>query len=135
MSGKATISDLEKRIREPEGFLANYQSVEEERLMILEVLELVNAIDSAGDLLRLFIGWMKKWSGCEAVGIRLREGEDFPYYETSGFPSHFVNLENSLCVYDKGGGNMLRDRSEGEPDGGATFHFTLPPFKGEFAES
>lgn len=33
-----------------------------------------------------FLGWLK----CDAVGIRLRDGEDYPYYETKGFPESFV---------------------------------------------
>ena len=36
---------------------------------------------------------LHSWSGCEAVGIRLREGDDFPYFETRGFPAEFVLAE------------------------------------------
>jgi PAS domain S-box-containing protein len=52
-------------------------------------------------------------SGCEAVGIRLREGEDFPYYETLGFPPAFVQAERQLCAYGPDG-DLLRD-SQGNP--------------------
>jgi len=47
------------------------------------------------------------------VGIRLREGEDFPYYETRGFPPEFVEAENTLCARDAHQ-EMLRD-SQGNP--------------------
>ena len=56
---------------------------------------------------------LQGWSGCEAVGIRLRDGNDFPYFETHGFPSEFVDMENHLCAYDKNG-ELLRD-SAGKP--------------------
>ncbi len=52
-------------------------------------------------------------SGCEAVGIRLREGEDFPYFETAGFPARFVRMENQLCAVDSQG-RRLRD-GQGNP--------------------
>lgn len=56
---------------------------------------------------------LQRWSGCEAVGIRLREGDDFPYYETRGFPAKFVEMENHLCAYGPDG-KILRD-SVGNP--------------------
>ena len=51
---------------------------------------------------------LQEWSGCEAVGIRLRAGDDYPYYETRGFPPTFVQKENHLCIYDLDG-EILRD--------------------------
>ncbi|MFH0784274.1 MAG: PAS domain S-box protein [Pseudomonadota bacterium] len=42
---------------------------------------------------------LQKWSGCEAVGIRLQNGDDYPYYETRGFPAAFVQAESRLCSY------------------------------------
>ncbi len=48
-------------------------------------------------------GLLREWSGCEAVGIRLRDGDDYPYFETQGFPSSFVAMENHLCAYDAAG--------------------------------
>jgi signal transduction histidine kinase/CheY-like chemotaxis protein len=47
--------------------------------------------------------FFQEQSGCEAVGIRLKEGDDYPYYETRGFPPEFVLLENRLCAIDEGG--------------------------------
>ena len=41
--------------------------------------------------------------GCEAVGIRLKDGDDYPYYEARGFPQEFVRLENQLCARDEPG--------------------------------
>jgi two-component sensor histidine kinase len=48
-----------------------------------------------------------------AVAIRLREGDDFPYYLTSGFPGAFVQAERFLCARDEAG-QIVRD-SQGSP--------------------
>ena len=53
-------------------------------------------------------GFLQAWSGCEAVGVRLGEGNDFPYFETRGFPAAFVESEKHLCEYDANG-LLLRD--------------------------
>ena len=58
-------------------------------------------------------GRIAEWSGCEAIGIRLSEGDDFPYFETRGFPPEFVLAENHLCEVDSQG-ELLRD-SQGNP--------------------
>ncbi len=47
--------------------------------------------------------FFQQQSGCEAVGVRLHEGGDYPYYEAKGFPKEFVLMENSLCARDKAG--------------------------------
>jgi len=33
----------------------------------------------------------------EAVGIRLRNGDDYPYYQTDGFTEEHIKEENRLC--------------------------------------
>jgi PAS domain S-box-containing protein len=55
-------------------------------------------------------GALQRWSGCEAVGIRLRAGDDYPYYETRGFPAAFVHQERHLCSYGPNG-ELERDES------------------------
>jgi PAS domain S-box-containing protein len=72
---------------------------------------LILMINSPGDFqttISEMTGSLQKWSGCEAIGIRLREEDDFPYFETRGFPSAFVELEKYLCAYGPDGG-ILRD--------------------------
>jgi response regulator RpfG family c-di-GMP phosphodiesterase len=71
--------------------------------LVREVLDLLNrpaaAIETIHDILQL----IKKCTGFEAVGIRLKEGNDFPYYATNGFPEYFVQAESRLCAYDEAG--------------------------------
>ncbi len=86
---------------------------EERQELVIEVLELLNQSDETTDTIRDLLLAIKSITGFEAVGIRLKEGEDFPYYETSGFPSKFVETERFLCARDQTG-ELVRD-SEGNP--------------------
>ena len=46
---------------------------------------------------------IKKLTDIEAVGIRLKDERDYPYYVYNGFPESFIRHENSLCAKDKQG--------------------------------
>jgi PAS domain S-box-containing protein len=87
--------------------------IEDERQVTLQLLELVNGSNHLHDLMQSATLLLRNWSGCEAAGIRLRQGHDFPYFETRGFPPEFVAAENTLCICDAGG-QPLRD-SNGNP--------------------
>ena len=86
---------------------------EEAREATVELLRLCNETHSSRELMRSLMGYFRQLTGCEAVGVRLREGDDFPYYETRGFPEEFVLLERSLCAFDQKG-EIVRD-SAGHP--------------------
>ena len=107
-------SNLKKKVKDLEESLAQYRHVEKEQLMILDALQCVNEINTLDELIHSILTWMKKWSGCEAVGIRLQEGDDFPYYTTSGFPEKFVKLEKYLCSYNEDG--SLKKDETGRPE-------------------
>lgn len=76
---------------------------EQEQRILYELLELINSSDEWQPLLKSLLGHLQKWSGCEAVGIRLKQGADFPYFETIGFSDEFVRQENLLCSYNEQG--------------------------------
>jgi PAS domain S-box-containing protein len=76
-------------------------------------IKILTSINEPGDLHQLIHGiifLLQEWSHCEAVGIRLKDGDDFPYFETTGFPDDFAAKETHLCAYDKNG-NMIRDKN------------------------
>ncbi len=106
--------NLKKKVRDLEESLAEYRRVEKEQLMIIDALHCVNEINTLDELIHSILTWMKKWSGCEAVGIRLQEGDDFPYYTTSGFPEQFVKLEKYLCSYNEDG--SFKKDENGRPE-------------------
>jgi len=74
----------------------------------IEFLRLVNESAGTRDLIRSVTTFFQQQSGCDAVGVRLLEGEDYPYFEARGFPPEFVQAENRLCEQDAAG-NISRD--------------------------
>ena len=69
----------------------------------LGLLRLIQASASTRDLVHAALMFFKEHSGCESVGIRLREGDDFPHAEIRGFPSRFIRLDSGLCARGTGG--------------------------------
>ncbi len=88
-------------------------NADKEREISNEFLKIINKSSSITDLISRSVNFFKNQSKCEAVGIRLNRGLDYPYYETQGFPKNFIQLENKLCLYDNEG-KVLCD-SEGNP--------------------
>ncbi len=84
-----------------------------ERETRLALLQLLNEQNDAHEMIKNITGFLQKRSGCEAVGVRLKEGDDFPYFETRGFSQEFVRAESSLCQRDLDG-QLVRD-SVGNP--------------------
>jgi PAS domain S-box-containing protein len=84
-----------------------------ERETSVEFLRFMNTCTNSRDLIKESSIFIQRKSGCEAVGVRLREGDDYPYYEARGFPAAFVTAENSLCAKTETG-EILRD-SLGNP--------------------
>lgn len=89
------------------------QQLKRERDLTIRLLRLTNSPDDLHGLMRETTKLLQEWSGCTAVGIRLRDGDDFPYFETRGFPAEFVQAENFLCVTDVNG-QIVRD-NQGNP--------------------
>jgi PAS domain S-box-containing protein len=81
--------------------------------MVELATRLIAQINTPDELHQRMLGLtasLQKWSGCEAVGIRLGDGADYPYYETRGFQATFIQAENRLCVYQPNG-EILRDNT------------------------
>ena len=87
--------------------ISGRKRAEYEREMAVEFLSLVNASRNTMDLVHAATEFFQNKSGCAAVGIRLRNEHDYPYYETRGFAKEFVLRENRLCARDKDGRPVL----------------------------
>jgi PAS domain S-box-containing protein len=88
--------------------IAERKRMELEREITIDLLKIINHSTGKVDLVRAAATFFQRQSGCEALGIRLKEGEDYPYFEARGFPREFVVMENSLCARDSLG-NLIRD--------------------------
>ncbi len=86
---------------------------EEARELTAHLIVQINTPSDFREHISKLTASLQNWSGCEAVGIRLRDGDDYPYYETRGFPAEFVQAENSLCECDRNG--KIRRDSNGNP--------------------
>lgn len=86
---------------------------EEKKRLIIGILKILNSpkdkINEIGEILSI----IKDFTGFEAVGIRLHENDDYPYYETKGFSKEFVEAERFLCSKDQNG-EVIKD-TNGNP--------------------
>ena len=73
------------------------------------LLNLINNASETKNLIKYILHLIKDYSKIEAVGIRLREGNDFPYYATEGFDLDFVEAERYLCSRDAQG-DIIREK-------------------------
>ncbi len=62
-----------------------------------EILQILNERGGLRECIQRVLATLKSRSGFEAVGIRLQEGDDFPYFVQEGFPVSFIELENTLA--------------------------------------
>lgn len=101
---------------------------EDARLATIRLLRICNQAVESKELAKQLTVLFKELSGCEAVGIRLRDGPDYPYYETRGLTNDFVKAENNLCAFHPDGepicdasgnpalacmcGNVLQERTD-----------------------
>jgi two-component system, cell cycle sensor histidine kinase and response regulator CckA len=74
----------------------------------VELLRLCNLADNLPGLMQELMHYFRKITGCEAIGVRLHDGADFPYYVTLGFSEEFVLAEKCLCSFDQQG-ELVRD--------------------------
>ena len=96
VKGNASTSTLVRAIH----YAVDRKRAEWEREIAIEFLRLVNASSDTRQLVAAAVRFFQEQSGCEAVGIRLRDGDDYPFFETHGFSNDFAQLENSLCFRD-----------------------------------
>jgi PAS domain S-box-containing protein len=60
------------------------------------VLEILNNGDTVRNTLHLILDELKTRLGFDAVGVRLQQGEDFPYFAHLGFSPEFLHTANTL---------------------------------------
>ncbi len=79
------------------------------REMGLEILQILNEPGELKDSIQRILTVLKTRTGFDAAGIRMKEGEDFPYFAQDGFPHDFLLTENTLL--ERGAdGEICRDK-------------------------
>ena len=75
---------------------------------LADILQVLNRGGDMHPLIADALGLIRRATGFDAVGLRLREGDDCPYYEQSGFSDEFLREETFLCARG-GDGATIRD--------------------------
>jgi PAS domain S-box-containing protein len=81
--------------------------------LTVRVLDILNRAGSLSAMIGEILRVIREHTGFDAVGIRLREGEDFPYFVQEGFSKGFAEKENYLCSRTPEG--ALRCDEQGHP--------------------
>ena len=74
-----------------------------------EILQVLNKPDKIEESIQSILSILKKRIGVDAVGLRLQDGEDYPYFVQEGFSKDFLRTENTLLERGKDGG-VCRDK-------------------------
>jgi hypothetical protein len=79
------------------------KQAEERQKLFAVILEHLNRQNEWANLIRDILAEIKSFTGFDAVGIRLMDGSDYPYYIQDGFAEAFIKKENFLCAKGKDG--------------------------------
>ena len=74
------------------------------RELARDVLQILNEPGDLQDFLGRILAALKTRTGFDAVGIRLQDGDDFPYVAQSGFSAEFLRTEDTLTARAADGG-------------------------------
>lgn len=113
MEKKPTYDELEEKLTILERDWIPSKQAQERQQLAIRLIGLLNQAGNKDTTIRDILGLIQEFTEYEAVGIRLEEEEDFPYYETKGFTREFVKAERSLCPRDNLG-EILCD-ADGRP--------------------
>jgi len=80
------------------------------REMGREILQTLNDPGVLSGSFQHVVDIIKKRTGFDAVGIRLQDGDDFPYFAYNGFPQEFIQRENTL-IGPTASGELCREEN------------------------
>jgi PAS domain S-box-containing protein len=86
------------------------KDAEERQRVSLHIIELLNRTNDTRAIIGDILAYLKQATGLDAVGLRLRKGEDYPYFVQIGFSGDHIEPDSSLCRRD-GTGSCMRDES------------------------
>lgn len=79
------------------------KKLEDEKEELLELLTIINKDSNLEIFTESLLPFLVNRTVVDAIGIRIRQGRDYPYYKTIGFHEEFTARENSLLRFDNGG--------------------------------
>lgn len=88
------------------------KQVENEKETMVEVLHLINSAKSTRELLKGIACFLEEKFGCDALGIRLKDGDDFPFAWTYGLSKEFLAAESN---HERAGSRIEPDADNAPP--------------------
>jgi PAS domain S-box-containing protein len=85
--------------------------ITEKQNLTIDILEQLNRVQEGPMTISGILEQIKEYTGFEAVGIRLKKDNDYPYFVTKGFPGEFVEAEKYLCAREDNG-KFVTDSNE-----------------------
>ncbi len=67
---------------------------DERKKLVNTILTIINRRNEWQHIVKHILQEIKKFAGVDAIGIRLKENDDFPYFETIGFPQNTVQTDD-----------------------------------------
>jgi PAS domain S-box-containing protein len=96
-----------------ESLEADLQMAFEGRELSISVLSLLNERTLEMGVLGNILDMIQQFTGLASVGMRLRQGDDYPYRFAAGITEEFLEPEHSLCTFDDCG--EVTTDAEGKP--------------------
>jgi PAS domain S-box-containing protein len=84
------------------------KQAERRQALATEVLSILNESSALESAISRVLSAIQQATGFDAAGIRLRRGDDYPYFDNYGFSGDFLRTENTLTVRTEAG-DVCRD--------------------------
>jgi PAS domain S-box-containing protein len=91
--------------------LSERKRAERYQCLSAEILGALNEPVGVRNVVDRILAAIKRETGCDAVGIRLRSGDDFPYFVQNGFSPDFLLTEDTVIARDDPDGRPCRDEN------------------------
>ena len=89
----------------------NRKLAEDRIKLSAKILTLLNTATPFNETINLILDYLQKSFGFDAIGIRFKQGEDYPYLIQNGFNAEFLRTEDSL-IERNGDGVICRDEND-----------------------
>jgi PAS domain S-box-containing protein len=73
------------------------------QILLTSILSILNRYNEWPQLIKDILSEIKKYTGIDGIGIRIKEGMDYPYIEANGFTEDFLKSEKYLCARNNKG--------------------------------
>ncbi|MCH7558892.1 MAG: PAS domain S-box protein [Planctomycetes bacterium] len=93
--------------------ITEHQKTEERQTLRFEISKTFHQQKSLKNICKKIVSLIKEYLDYEVVALRMKEGDDYPYFVNNGFSQKFIKSENYLYIHDEKG-DCLRD-SRGHP--------------------